>query len=81
MMPSVSMRTFREYDGENVKALLSWVSKNYRELPDDRFVLLNGGSDEISYKELIVRAAVEGIVARQWATLEISRVSLLDKNL
>ena len=80
-MPSVSMPTFSDYDRENVNALLDWVSKNYKELPDDRFVLFYGDSTELSYKELITRAAIEGVVARQWATLEISRVSLLGKNL
>lgn len=74
------MRTFSDYNRENFDALLAWVSKNYRELPDDRFVP-HGDSQELSYKELITRAADEGVVALQWATLEISRVSLIKKNL
>ncbi|AFZ11369.1 hypothetical protein Cri9333_0395 [Crinalium epipsammum PCC 9333] len=77
-MKSISMGTFREYDCKNTKALLNWLKENYQEIAPNKFVLINGDSAKFSSKELITRAAIEGIVARQWATLEISRLSLTD---
>ena len=79
-MTALSMRTFREYNYENNKALVAWLSQNYEQVSPNKFISVSGGSGEFSRKELITRAAIEKIVARQWATLEISRLSLTDSN-
>lgn len=78
-MQSLSMRTFREYNYENNRALSAWISENYKQISPSKFIRLNG-SGEFSRKELINRAAIEGVIALQWATLEISRLSLTDSN-
>ena len=73
------MGTFKEYNYENKNALLAWIKENYKQIGTNKFINVNG-SGEFSRRKLITRASIEGVIARQWATLEISRLSLTDSN-
>jgi len=66
------MRTFAEYNQHNLQAYEAWKEQKFTSAGKD------GTSNETATEtELLTLAANEGAIARQWATLEISKRALL----